>query len=783
MFKNHLTTALRYFLRNRTHTSINIIGLAAGLACFLLIALFVKDELSYENTHVHAERIYRLSPPTMARTAPALAPAIKADIPEIEQAIRFMRYFGLVENEDRQFFERNLFFAEADVLHMLSFEFVAGDPTSALDDPNTLVLTEGMATKYFGHTNVLGKNLTILDSIGLTVTGVIRDLPHNTHLPIEWLASFETYRALGRDLDTWSNNVYYTYVKVAEGTQSAAFQEKVTAFTANRINVLQNRENYTLTAQSIKDIHLHSDKRMELAPNSKMLYIYIFSVIGLIILLIAAINFVNLSTAMANRRAREVAVRKTVGAGRPQLIRQFLGESLLLTLVALTLGFGFAVLGLPFLNELAGKDLDSSILFQPPFLVGSLIFAGLIGIVAGAYPAFVLSSFRPKEVLKGRIRHRFNELTLRRVLVGIQYGMGMVLLVGMGVVFHQLQFLHDRSLGFDKEQVLVVQYFWDASVQERYQPLKEALLQIPEVGAVTASGDVPGRMATTMTFWAEGMPEEDRAGIQALYVDRDFVPTYGIEMQSGRPFDNDRPTDLSSGYLINEAAATQLGWTPETAIGKRFSVHNEGRIIGVMKDFHFNSLHQQVQPLFVAIRPSWAGYISVRLSSEKAERTVRKISQVWKNQIPDRPLHHFFLDDDFNRQYLAESKLSRIVSVFAILALLIAGIGLFGMATYTFESKTKEIAVRKVLGAQLASIISVLTKDLLRPLIAALIVSLPVAFYVTNRWLESFAYQAPVDPMLFIRAVGFMVIVVVLAISFHTIRAASANPVSWLRNE
>lgn len=783
MLKNYLLTAFRTLIRNRTYSSINIFGLAIGLACFILIALFVQDEWQYESFHLKSDRIFRLSSINSARTAPKLAHTIAEDFPEVEQALRLMRYKGILKFGEDQYFEDDFYFAPPEVFDVFTFEFIHGVPKSALSGPNQVVLTERIALKYFGTTDVIGQNLSFLDTILLNVTGVIKDLPSNTHFKVDILASFENYQQMGYDLDVWSNNVYYTYVLLKAGTDPELFKKKLEPFLDRHVRHTANFENYSLEAMAIRDIHLHSDKRMEMEPNGKLSYIYIFSSIAFIVLLIAGINFMNLATALATRRAKEIGVRKTIGARFYQLLIQFLSESTVMSTLAMIVALSIVAFALPWLNQIADKSIDYAVLFHPGWLIALGGLTMIVGLLAGLYPAFVLSSYRPNEVLKGKIRTAMNQLWLRKGLVVFQFALSAILIVGMGVVVHQLSFMKNQSLGFDQEQVLVLPYFWDGKVQEEYETIKAEMLSIPSVESVTASGDIPGRMSTTMSFWAEGMPEDRFSGIQALYIDKDFIPTYGMTMIAGRAFDNQIQSDLEYGYVLNEQAVREIGWTPEEAIGKRFSVHNDGRVIGVVQDFHYFSLQQQIRPLVIALRPDWCGYISLRVNTEGLDQTLSNVEQRWKSIVPDRPLDYYFLDEDFNRQYLSEQKLSRIISIFSFLAVLIAAIGLFGLATFSIENRIKEIAIRKVLGASVGNIVLLLTRDFSRLVFLAIMIGCPLAYWLMQSWLNQFAYQIEISPKLFLLAGSSLILVAILAISIQSTRAAFTNPKEWLKAE
>lgn len=784
MFNNYLRTAFRNILRNKTYSFINILGFAVGLACFFLIALFIQDELSYENFHTKANRVFRAAPDWSARTAPKLAPSMQEYFPEIEKAVSLKRFFGNVEVGNQQFYEDQVFFANENIFELFSFNIVEGEGYASLEKPNTVVISEDMAHKYFGDAHPVGKTLMVMDTVQWVVGGVMKNIPTNTHFKPGILCSFKTYEQMFQpNLNTWQNNVYYTYFLLKEDIAVEQIIAKIPDFVSSQILAQTGRDAYALSVQNIRDIHLHSNLRMELEANSDASYLYIFGTIAFIVLLIACVNFMNLTTARATKRAKEIGIRKTVGAGKRQLIFQFLGESVMVAMLAMSIAFMLTYMALPILNQLSEKAISVSTAFSLNHIWIACMISLLVGLFSGIYPAMILSNYRPVEILKGKINHGRGDLSLRSALVVLQFTLALMLIVGTAMIYRQLNFMKDQPLGFEKEQVLVLKYYWDEKVQSNYESLKTRLLTIPGVNAVTRSGDIPGRMATVMSYRTEGMAEDDWEGINALYVDRDFIEVFGMEMVAGRAFNNEMPTDLTQGYILNESAVKSLGWTVEEAIGKPFRVHNEGHVIGVVRDFHYNSLQQRIEPLFIANRPSWSGYISLNVNTAQSHQVLEEIYNSWQALLADRPLDHQFLDEDFNRHYLAEQKLSNIVGIFTGLALGIAAIGLFGLATFVCESRQKEIAIRKVLGAKMSRILSILLSSFLKPLVFACVFGIPMAYWLSAQWMTQFPYQAAIDFMLFPLAILCILITAALAVGVQSVKAALADPVVALKDE
>ncbi len=799
MLKNYLKIALRTLRKHPAYAVINVAGLAVGMACFMLMMLFVQDERGYDRFHDHADRIVRVTSHytdetgtrSFARSNPAVGPTLQNDFAEVEHTVRFQRYRAALRYKDRVYTETGLFFAEASVFDVFSFPLVRGDPETALAAPNTVVLTETAAQRYFGDEDPMGKVVVLSDTLEFAVTGIARDVPASSHLRFEILLSFETYKnisaARGRDLDAlWTSGTFYTYALLAAPEAVAAVEAQLPAYVERYVgDQVGTGVVYSLALQPLTDIHLRSDLRQELGPNGSLTYVYVFSAIALFILLISCINFMNLATARSAGRAREVGVRKALGALRGQLVRQFLSEAMLLSFVALGLAGVLVALALPWFNDFAGKALSLDFADHWWYVPAAFGLAMVVGVLAGSYPAFLLSAFRPAQVLKGTLRVGRWRLTLalRRSLVVFQFALSIGIIAGTVVALQQIHYMRSQSLGFDQEQILVLPFNWEQAVQDRYETLKTELLQHTAVRHVTASGDVPGRMFTSMGYWIEGMPEGTHGGITALIVDPDFAETYGLDVVAGRDFSPELAANLGETFILNEAAVAVMGLTPDEVIGKPFRMNSSGPVVGVMKDFHFEGLQKSLEPLVMTVWPSWFGYVSLRLDAADLPETLAYVERTWQSLRPTIPFEHFFLNDDFDRQYRAEERFGQVFAVFAVLAIFISCLGLFGLAAFTAEQRTKEIGVRKVLGASAPDIVLLLNRDVTRLVALAAVLATPIVYFAMQQWLETFAYRIDLSWGIFLLAGLAALAMTWLTVAYQSIKAALADPVKALRYE
>lgn len=808
MYKNYLKVALRNVRKYAAYSFINITGLAVGMACCLLIFLYVQDELSYDRFHPHADRLYRIVEDVKnndsrvqpdARTAPALLPWLENDLSAVEKASRLFSYevlSGALLSRDGtlKFQEPRFFFADSTFLDMFGYELVQGNRETALDQPMSVLITEEMAVKYFGSEAALGQTVRFENDESpyeFTVTGVLANMPTNTHVGFDFLASFNSLRLI----DSWVETTYhwspsYLYTRLAPGADPALAEAELAGLVRERWGE-QRAESHTYHFQPVTSIHLTSHRENEAAPNSDIAYVYIFSLIAICILLIACINFMNLATARSANRAREVGMRKVLGALRPQLIRQFLAESILMAFLGLVLALVLIPLLLPIFNAISGKALLFSSLLTPAtilLLVGIML---VVGILAGSYPAFYLSAFGPIQVLKGLFSTNSNASgVFRKGLVVFQFAMSSVLIVGTGIVYQQLDYLQNKNLGFSPEQVIVA-HVRDANDQQNYEALKNEWLQSANVLSVSGSASVPS-FGGIYDF--QVVPEQaavDSLQVLTLAVDHDFARVFGLDILEGRDFSEDFGTDLQQGFLVNEAFAETMGWN--NPIGERLrldfhlrgSMIKNGAIIGVVKDFHFRSLHNAVDPLIIHLVPPsyYTDFISARIASTDVTGTLAFLEQKWQAFNPNRPFEFTFLDTEFEALYRAEERLSQLFGYFAVLAVLIACLGLFGLASYTAEQRTKEIGVRKVMGASVGGIIVLLSKDFLRLVAIAFVAAVPITYIIMNNWLDTFAYHIDIGVGTFVLAGVLAILIALVTVSYQAIRAALINPVRALRYE
>jgi len=795
MIKNYIKIAFRNLWRHKSFSLINIIGLAVGMTACLLIMMYVRFELSYDNFHAKGDQIYRLNVDIkssatetmkLAVGSAPMGPALKGDFPEILESTRLFGGGMLVKVNDRIFQEDKVFYAEPSLFKVFSLQMVKGDPAQALNNPYSLVITESTAKKYFGSDDPMGKTILVENKYPSTVTGVIKDIPVNSQLQCDMLYSVSTLEKMypGR-LEQWGNFGNFTYLLLGKGTDATRLQAKFPAFLKRHINETdrKNGEDYALFIEPLKDAYM--DTREWAGETGSKSNIYIFSIIASFILLIAAINFINLTTARATERAKEVGIRKVIGAMRSQLTGQFLGESIVISLISFLFAVGLVSLLLPQFNQLAGKEICPNI-FAHGYIFILFVISLAIGLAAGFYPALALSAFKPIVVLKGRFSTSSKGTLLRKGLVIFQFTISIILIVGTLVVYNQLKYMRSQPLGFDKDQMLMLNFGGDDKVHASLEEVKNEFKSIPNVLSVTASSGVPGLgnpNAHSEIENKEGTMQP--ININMYDVDYDFVKTYGMKIIAGRDFSTSFGTDTTKAIVINEATSKALGFSsPAQAVGKKFSQWGrDGQIVGVVKDFHYRSLQENVEPLNFRVNPGNTWAFTLKISAANVPATIAAVQNKWKTLIPQRPFDYSFVDQSFDKQYSTEDRFGTLFLYFSVLAIFISCLGLLGLASYSTLQRTREIGIRKVMGASIFGIVNMLSKEFLLLVIIAAVIAFPLSWYGMHTWLQDFAYKINIGWWVFAIAGMLSVMIAITTVSFQAIRAALANPVKSLRSE
>ncbi len=787
MLKSYLTIAIRHMTRQKGYTAINVLGLAVGMVCAILIFFYVDFELSYDRYHENAGRIYRVAVNNDARTPPALAPALQEDFPEITRSVRLLPTTGvwIMKHEENQYYENRVYWADNALFDIFDFPLIQGDPGTALVAPLTVVISEDTAQKYFGETDPMGKTI-IADNgfLVLTVTGVMENTPPNTHLQADFIISLSS--AYLGDLNYWSWINFYTYILMPDGHSPAATESKLPDFVNRHIGEREGR--FDLFLQPVTDIHLHSNLEHEPGANSDINYVYILSAIAVFILVVACINFINLSTARFAVRAREVGLRKVLGAHRIQLIRQFLGESILVTAAALIIALVVLFLISPYIDGFAGKPVTAAFTGHLPWLLALPVVALVIGLLSGSYPAFLLSAMQPIQGVKGGRRLDSAGAISRKILVVIQFSISIALIISTGILFSQMEYLRNKRLGFDQNQVIVIPTFND--VLDDFQPWKEALLQHADVIGVTQSRSLPGLAGNigqveTVTIQRVDDPGNTRHDAQGLNVGLDFVETLGMELIAGRSHDGAFAREAERlNIVINETALRALGWvTPEAAIDQQVRFGNDATrtVIGVIGDFHFRSLHLKIEPLVLFL--GGGSHMAVKLQPGVVEDTLDMIESQWSRFFPDFPFAYTFLDENIDRLYRSEVATSYVIGIFAMVAVFLACLGLFALVSFMVELRTREIGIRKSLGASAHRMLALLSAEFIGLVLLANVFAWPSAWLFMQRWIESFAYRTEVGWGVFFIAGGLALLITMLTIAYHVTRTALTNPAEVLRNE
>lgn len=803
MFKNYLKVAWRNIIRYKSFSFINILGLAIGISCSILIMLFVIYENSYDNYHEKADRIYRLAvrasigDTKINQTYSSAITFLKLleEFPEVKNGVKFSNIGQIpVKYQDQTNYETKFLAVDSTFFDVFSVPMINGDPKTVLVEPNTMVVSESTARRYFGRTDVTGEVLSAEFSYGLgeivfAITGVSEDMPSNSHFHYDFLVSLTSFPELINNTG-WTSNNFITYLVLVEGASKDSMEVKLKDFTrkymgGESFDEWVSKGNYwEYYLQPLTDIHLTSDLNGEFEPNGNKTYVYIFSVIGFIILLIASINFMNLTTAKSSLRIREVGMRKVVGSGRNKLIRQFITESVFLSFIALAVGIIIVESLMPVYRNFVGRPLEMNY-FDNWIIIPSLLILGLVvGIISGSYPAFLLSSFKPVMILKGQPGTGRSGYWLRNILVILQFSISIFLIISTLIIYQQLLYFQNKELGFDKEQVLVIHN--PGSLGDKTEPLKETLRKQSAIITVSGSYSLPGTGFSNIGFGAEGV--EENFTLNLCICDYDFLKTLKIKLADGRFFSREFPTD-SSAVVLNKKAVELLAW--DDPLGKKInnwaSERGNFHVIGVIEDYHYESLHSEIRPQALFLSDGYyrwnEDYISIRLQTDRITSSINEIKKIWNEFIPDAPFEYSFLDDDYEHLYDNEIRTRKLFTIFSLLAIFIACLGLYGLSSYIAEQKVKEIGIRKVHGATVSSIVNQLNLNFAKWVLIANLFAWPVAWFAMKKWLQNFAYHVDISWWVFLVAAFLALLIAIFITSLQTIKAALQNPSESLRYE
>ena len=795
MFKNYLKIAWRNLKRYKGYSFINTAGLVVGMAAFILIMLFLRYELSFDRHHENADRIYRI-----ARTPLPLASALMEECPEVVSAARIWSWGErgeiLVSHGETHFHEI-AYYADPEILDVFSIPFIQGDPETALDDTFSIILSRRVAEKYFGNVNPLGKVLTVTQSsdwrMGINsdyiITGIFENMPANSHFVMDLIVPYNNLIVSNRFKNLWNDHNAFTYLLLDKRTDPRELEGKLSTIIKkyeykNSEKADNVKGKYPL--KPLTSLYMDKDAILHFTSYYDVKYIYLYASIAMLILIVACINYINLTTALSIKRRKEVGIRKVVGARRAQLIKQFLSESFILIVIALTVSIILVMLFLPYYNNIIGRPLSFDPAKNTQLFLGFIAVIVFMGIVCGGYPAFYISSIRPATILSGKSFRISKEFSLRNILVIAQFSITTILIICTLIVKNQLHFIQNKNMGFDKEQVIVSKIEHNIGLRDNIESVKAELKKNPNILAACCSGSLPNDIR-----WRHnrGGLRSKKSGeffpVYVGYVDYDFIDVFGIEIIEGRNFSRDFPSEVDGAVLINQTAAKECEW--DSLIGKEFRTQNwDGRtvkIVGIMKDFHSRSLHQPISPLFLGLSNSWKVYLSIKINTANVPETIDYIEKTLKEFAPGYVYEFKFFDEAFEKAYKTEHEMGNILSAFAFLSVFIGGLGLFGLASFTTEQRTKELGIRKVLGASAESIMSLLLKDMTKCVLIANVITWPLAYFLMHKWLQNFTYRISINWWIFMLAAVFTLGIAVLTVCYKVIRAASANPVDSLRYE
>lgn len=796
MLQNYFKVAIRNLLKNKTASAINIFGLTIGLTCCLLISLYIRHEVSFDDFQKNGDRIARVimeysfdggnASGKGNYTSVRVAPVLQRTFPEVEAAVRMGAYERVIHYNDKMISEKHFMYTDPSFVKMFSFKLKDGDAGQVLNAPYNVVLTESTAKKYFGEQNAIGKAFQVGNDSNLyRVTGVMQDLPDNSQIRFDFLASFSSLGMRPESEDTYWNANYTTYLLLNNKQSIAGLQAKLPAFMKKEMQGANATINFYL--EQFNKVHLYSPYD-SFVPNNSISYMFILGAVALLILIIACSTYINLSTARSLERAKEVGVRKVIGAGKSQLFWQFIGESVLICLAAVVLSLFVASALLPFFNKLTNTTLTGSSLLSLPFISFLVLVVILVSLLAGAYPSFILADFRPVTVLKGSFKNTGKGQTLRRSLIVFQFAISVFLIISTFIVQRQLYFIQHAKLGYDREHIVVLPM--DGKMAQRIPLIKQQLKSNSNVLNVSYCYRTPVEGGGGYNMRSATMPETQQIAVTANPIDEDFVPTVGMQIIAGEniTLQDVKEAALDSNPLfhviLNESAARQLGWSAQDAVGKRMFLDatRPSIVKAVVKDFHFRSMREPIKP-FVLFPENSGREIMVKINGANLTQTIAFIESKWKELVPHRPFEYHFMDEDYNELYNAETRLGKVMDVFAAIAIILACLGLLGLSAYSAQQRTKEIGVRKVLGASVSSIVIALSRDFIRLTVLAIVIAFPVAWWATTKWLEDFSYRTDISWSIYVIAAMLTIVLAVLTVSLQTIKAAMSNPVKSLRTE
>jgi len=786
MLKNLIKTAVRHILKHFGYSVLNILGLTLGISSALFLIIYVADEISYDHYHEKADRIYRVSTTikepddkfTWIVAQIPFGPQVVHDYPEVQSFVRFIPMpRALYKFEDKEFNEENFFYVDSTLFDIFSYKVIKGEVKSALLAPKKIILTEKIANRYFGKSDPIGKTLTTGNDT-YEVTGVIQDVPSNSHFRFDAVASRNN---LPKQLGSWGNFGVYTYLLFPANFDVKAFETKMQGMYETYMKPIFGPMNITLSyiLEPITRIHLYSTNANEPEPTGSITYVYIFGIVAIFLVLIAAMNYMNLATARSTKRAREVGLRKVVGSRRSPLVLQFLSESMAFTFISLIISIILIILLLPIFNHLAGKSFNLQVIYSPVVIISLLAVMIIVGIFGGSYPAFFLSRFSPVTVLKGEITPGSAGSLFRKILVVIQFTVSVIMIICTLIVFTQLNYLKTMDQGFDQKNVISLQL--NGPMSRKYPVLKQGLLENPNVKFVTSTNSSVGEGSGKLIFNVETDQGMAQKGVNFTLVDHDFIETMGIKMVSGRAFQQNMPSDTLSAVVVNETFVNRMGW--KDPIGKKVEAGDantlRARVIGVMKDYHQTGMYNDIESLLMAYRPL-NDIIYIKLSGNETQPTLSFIETKWKEIFPGQPFVYTYLSERFNRQFDADEKRGLIFTMFTILAILIACLGLFGLASYMVEQRTKEIGIRKVFGANENTILRLISRDFLILVSIGIVIAVPVAYYFMSRWLENYVYRTKIGVPLLLSAALLTILITFITISYKAYQAAIMNPANAL---